>query len=154
MTETRSTSTTRVRAHRARKSRGLHSALIEVSEAQVDRLADEGYLDGDNTAGGGSFPGSSRELVEQTTGLRPSPRYAARDANAVLAVLARRAGGCKVARSLGDIIPSPLTNQSTTPDSQAQASISSKTRRKAGSGARHMVRYVSTKGSQATTATY
>ncbi|MGB6754626.1 MAG: hypothetical protein WBE71_19215 [Xanthobacteraceae bacterium] len=49
MTETRSTSTTRVKAHRARKSRGLHSALIEVSEAQVDRLADEGYLDGDNT---------------------------------------------------------------------------------------------------------
>ena len=49
MTETRSTSTTRVKAHRARKNRGVHLALIEVPEAQVDRLADEGYLDGDNT---------------------------------------------------------------------------------------------------------
>ena len=49
MTETRSTSTTRVKAHHARKSRGVYLALIEVPEAQVDRLADEGYLDGDNT---------------------------------------------------------------------------------------------------------
>ena len=49
MTETRSTSTTRVKAHRARKSRGVYLALIEIPEAQVDRLADEGYLDGDNT---------------------------------------------------------------------------------------------------------
>ena len=51
VTETRSTSTTRVKAHRARKSRGVCLALIEVPEAQVDRLADEGYLDGDNTLG-------------------------------------------------------------------------------------------------------
>ena len=49
MTETRSTSTTRVKAHRARKSRGVYLALIEVPEGQVDRLADEGYLDGENT---------------------------------------------------------------------------------------------------------
>jgi hypothetical protein len=41
--------TARVKAHRARKSRGVHLALIEVPEALVDRLADEGYLDGDNT---------------------------------------------------------------------------------------------------------
>jgi hypothetical protein len=47
VTETRST--TRVKAHRARKSRGVYLALIEVAEARVDRLADEGYLDGDNT---------------------------------------------------------------------------------------------------------
>jgi hypothetical protein len=51
VTETRSTSTTRVKAHRARKSRGVYLALIEVPEAQVDRLADKGYLDGDNTLG-------------------------------------------------------------------------------------------------------
>ena len=49
MTDTRPTSTTRVNAHRARKSRGVYLALIEVPETQVDRLADEGYLDGDNT---------------------------------------------------------------------------------------------------------
>ncbi|MGB6935937.1 MAG: hypothetical protein WBE14_04345, partial [Xanthobacteraceae bacterium] len=49
MTETPSTSTTRVKAHRARKSRGVYLALIEVAEARVDRLADEGYLDGENT---------------------------------------------------------------------------------------------------------
>ena len=49
MTETRSTSTTRVKAHRARKSRGVYLALIDVPEAQVDSLADEGYLDGENT---------------------------------------------------------------------------------------------------------
>jgi hypothetical protein len=48
VTETRSTSTTRVKAHRARKNRGVHLALIEIPEAQVDRLADEGYLDGNN----------------------------------------------------------------------------------------------------------
>ncbi len=47
MTETRST--TRVKAHRARKSRGVHVVLIEVTAAQVDRLADEDYLDGENT---------------------------------------------------------------------------------------------------------
>ena len=49
MTETRSTSTTRVKAHRARKSRGVYLALIEAPEARVDRLAYEGYLDGDNS---------------------------------------------------------------------------------------------------------
>ena len=49
MTETRSTSTTRVKAHRARKSRGVHLVLVELSEAQVDRLAHESYLDGNNT---------------------------------------------------------------------------------------------------------
>jgi hypothetical protein len=49
VTETRSTSTTRVKAHRARKSRGVYLALIAVPEEQVDRLADEGYLDGENT---------------------------------------------------------------------------------------------------------
>jgi hypothetical protein len=49
--ETRSTSTARVKTHRARKSRGVHFTSIEVSEAQVDRLAYEGYLDGDNTLG-------------------------------------------------------------------------------------------------------
>ena len=45
MTEIRSTSTARVKAHRARKSRGGYLAQIEVPEAQVDRLAYEGYLD-------------------------------------------------------------------------------------------------------------
>jgi hypothetical protein len=49
VTETRSTSTTRVKAHRARKSRGAHLVLVELSEAQVDRLAHESYLDGNNT---------------------------------------------------------------------------------------------------------
>ncbi|MGA9005701.1 MAG: hypothetical protein WB495_02070 [Xanthobacteraceae bacterium] len=49
MIETPSTSTTRVKAHRARKCRGVHLALVVVPEAQVDRLADEGYLDGENT---------------------------------------------------------------------------------------------------------
>jgi hypothetical protein len=49
VTETRSTSTTRVKAHRARKSRGVHLVLAELSEAQVDRLAHESYLDGNNT---------------------------------------------------------------------------------------------------------
>ncbi|MGB6964909.1 MAG: hypothetical protein WBD90_10580 [Xanthobacteraceae bacterium] len=49
MTEARFTSTTRVKAHRARKSRGAHLALIDVPEAQVDPLADKGYLDGNNT---------------------------------------------------------------------------------------------------------
>ncbi|MGB6752155.1 MAG: hypothetical protein WBE71_06120, partial [Xanthobacteraceae bacterium] len=49
VTETRSTSTTRVKAHRARKRRGAHLVLVELSEAQVDRLVHEGYLDGDNT---------------------------------------------------------------------------------------------------------
>jgi hypothetical protein len=51
MTEARSTSTARVKTHRARKRRGVHMALIEISEPQVDLLADEGYLDGDNTLG-------------------------------------------------------------------------------------------------------
>jgi hypothetical protein len=51
LTETRSTSTARVKAHRARKRRGTYLVLIELSEARVDRLAHEGYLDGDNTVG-------------------------------------------------------------------------------------------------------
>jgi hypothetical protein len=42
MTETHFTSTARVKAYRGRKRRGIYLALIEVSEAQVDRLADEG----------------------------------------------------------------------------------------------------------------
>jgi hypothetical protein len=49
VTESCSASTARVKAHRARKSRGVHLALIEVPEAQVDPLADKGYLDGNNT---------------------------------------------------------------------------------------------------------
>jgi hypothetical protein len=49
VTETRSTSAARVKAHRARKSRGVYLAQIELPEAQVDRLTHEGYLDGNNT---------------------------------------------------------------------------------------------------------
>jgi hypothetical protein len=33
----------------ALKSRGVYLAQIELPEAQVDRLAEKGYLDGDNT---------------------------------------------------------------------------------------------------------
>ena len=49
MNEARSTSTTRVKAHRARKLSGIHRVAVELSEEQIDRLALEGYLDGDNT---------------------------------------------------------------------------------------------------------
>ena len=49
MSEARSTSTARVKAHRARKRLGLQKVVIELSEHQIDRLADDGYLDGDNT---------------------------------------------------------------------------------------------------------
>ena len=49
MSEARSTSTARVKAHRARKRVGLQKVVIELSEHQIDRLADEDYLDGDNT---------------------------------------------------------------------------------------------------------
>jgi hypothetical protein len=49
MNEVRSTSTVRVHAHRARNRLGVQRVAIELSEQQVDRLADEGYLDGDNT---------------------------------------------------------------------------------------------------------
>ena len=49
MNEVRSTSTARVHAHRARKRVGRQKVVIELSEQQVDRLADDGYLDGDNT---------------------------------------------------------------------------------------------------------
>lgn len=49
MDEERTTSTARVKAHRARKLSGIHRVEVELSEEQIDRLADEGYLDGDNT---------------------------------------------------------------------------------------------------------
>ena len=49
MTEVRSTSTARVKAHRARKRVGVQKVVIELSERQIDRLAAKGYLDGDNT---------------------------------------------------------------------------------------------------------
>ena len=49
MNEVRSTSTARVHAHRPRNRLGVQRVAIELSEQQVDRLADEGYLDGDNT---------------------------------------------------------------------------------------------------------
>ena len=49
MSESRSTSTARVHAHRARKRVGRQKVVIELSDEQVDRLADEDYLDGDNT---------------------------------------------------------------------------------------------------------
>ena len=49
MNEVRSTSTARVHAHRARKRVGLQKVVIELSDQQVDHLADDGYLDGDNT---------------------------------------------------------------------------------------------------------
>jgi hypothetical protein len=53
MTEVRSTSTARVKAHRARKRVGVQKVVIELSERQIDRLAAKGYLDGDNTVAQG-----------------------------------------------------------------------------------------------------
>jgi hypothetical protein len=49
MSETRSTSTARVKAYRERKRLGVRTVAVELSEKQIDWLADEGYLDGDNT---------------------------------------------------------------------------------------------------------
>ena len=49
MSEARSTSTARVKTHRARRRLGIHTVAVELSEQQIDRLADDGYLDGDNT---------------------------------------------------------------------------------------------------------
>lgn len=49
MNEARSTSTARVKAHRARKRDGIRMVEIELSDQQIDRLSDKGYLDGDNT---------------------------------------------------------------------------------------------------------
>lgn len=49
MSELRSTSTARVKAHRARKRLGVHMVAMELSEQQVDCLASEGYLDGENS---------------------------------------------------------------------------------------------------------
>jgi hypothetical protein len=43
MSEARSTSTARVQTHRARKRLGIHMVVIELSEQQIDWLADEGY---------------------------------------------------------------------------------------------------------------
>jgi hypothetical protein len=47
MTETRSTSTPRVKAFRRRQSWGLHRRLIDVTDAQLDALEVRGYLDPD-----------------------------------------------------------------------------------------------------------
>ena len=99
MTETRSTSTTRVKAHRARKSRGVHLAQVVVPEAQVDRLADEGYLNEDNTVAQAieAFLAHHVERLAEGAGLkRPSPqtRYATRgrERRSGCAVLAHRIG--------------------------------------------------------------
>jgi hypothetical protein len=43
-TETRSTSTSRVKAFRRRQSWGLHRRLIDVTDAQLDALEKRGYL--------------------------------------------------------------------------------------------------------------
>ena len=44
-TETRSTSTERVRAHRKRTKRGMHRLSITLTDAQLDALEVHGYLD-------------------------------------------------------------------------------------------------------------
>ena len=46
-TETRSTSTPRVKAFRRRQSWGLHRRSIDVTDAQLDALEVRGYLDPD-----------------------------------------------------------------------------------------------------------
>jgi hypothetical protein len=46
-TETRSTSTERVRAHRKRTKRGMHRVSITLTDAQLDALEVRGYLDPD-----------------------------------------------------------------------------------------------------------
>jgi hypothetical protein len=46
-TETRSTSTERVRAHRKRTKRGMHRLSITLTDAQLDALEVRGYLDPD-----------------------------------------------------------------------------------------------------------
>jgi len=53
MSEARSTSTARVKAYRARKRAGIRMVDIELSDRQIDWLADKCYLDGDNTLGEG-----------------------------------------------------------------------------------------------------
>jgi len=47
VTETRSTSTPRVKAFRRRQSWGLHRRSINVTDAQLDALEVRGYLDPD-----------------------------------------------------------------------------------------------------------
>jgi hypothetical protein len=46
-TETRFTSTPRVKAFRRRQSWGLHRRSIDVTDAQLDALEERGYLDPD-----------------------------------------------------------------------------------------------------------
>jgi hypothetical protein len=46
-TETRSTSTERVRAHRKRIKRGMHHRSITLTDAQLGALEVRGYLDPD-----------------------------------------------------------------------------------------------------------
>jgi hypothetical protein len=46
-TETRSTSTSRVKAFRRRRSWGLHRRSIDVTDAQLDALEVRGYLNRD-----------------------------------------------------------------------------------------------------------
>jgi len=46
-TETRSTSTERVRAHRKRSKRGMHRVSITLIDTQLDALEVLGYLDPD-----------------------------------------------------------------------------------------------------------
>jgi hypothetical protein len=46
-TETRSTSTERVRAHRKRRRHGICRRTIGVGEAELDALEKKGYLDPD-----------------------------------------------------------------------------------------------------------
>jgi len=47
VTETRSTSTARVKAFRRRKSWGIHRRSIDVTDPQLDALEVRGYLDPD-----------------------------------------------------------------------------------------------------------
>jgi hypothetical protein len=46
-TETRSTSTERVRAHRKRSKRGIHRLSITLTDTQLDALEVRGYLNPD-----------------------------------------------------------------------------------------------------------
>jgi len=46
-TETRSTSTARVRAFRRRRSQGIHRRSVGVTDAQLDALERRGYLNPD-----------------------------------------------------------------------------------------------------------
>jgi hypothetical protein len=59
-TETRSTSTPRVKAFRRRQSRGLHRRSIDVTDAQLDALEVRGYLNPDRRGD----PADERDAIE------------------------------------------------------------------------------------------